>query len=73
MRPARSAYGVEAGARRDAVTVVVGVAVPVLTYAFLASIWFLKSARINCAEARSWLRLRPSRGSAVISMITGPR
>ena len=34
-------YGVEA-APGFAVAVVVGVAVPVLTYAFLASIWFLK-------------------------------
>ena len=34
-------YGVEA-APAFAVAVVVGVVVPVLTYAFLASIWFLK-------------------------------
>lgn len=34
-------YGVEA-APAFAVAVVVGVVIPVLTYAFLASIWFLK-------------------------------
>lgn len=34
-------YGVEA-APAFAILVVVGVVVPVLTYAFLASIWFLK-------------------------------
>ena len=34
-------FGVEA-APAFAVAVVVGVVVPVLTYAFLASIWFLK-------------------------------
>ena len=38
-------FGVEA-APAFAVAVVVGVVVPVLTYAFLASIWFLKV----CAE-----------------------
>ena len=34
-------YGVEA-APAFAVAVVVGIVIPVLTYAFLASIWFLK-------------------------------
>ena len=54
-------YGVEA-APAFAVAVVVGVVVPVLTYAFLASIWFLKVSPTRCAAAFS-SQVRPRRGT----------
>ena len=46
-------YGVEA-APAFAVAVVVGVVVPVLTYAFLASIWFLKVCADQLRGGASW-------------------